>query len=398
MQLSLLKNLHHVKLISDHISNFLFTRICNDEFSSSASVSAGLAFSFSSTPSHQSLNSSLSISCPSLYSSYSPSTGFMSQSSFRNIFLSATCASNNANITTTLASSFAPSTSGTGSYEDKIKQEASLRNVTDTYFSSITTPANSHYSMFSFSSSMTPSFATNLLSTPTVSSATKLSTPTVNAERTSMILGSSMSHVSSGMAEKVSVSSGIYFGCSSPASELFNSGSRSSEFPITGFTDAPATSTINTSNVSTSGTCLGFESFTGASFSSICSTTLAAALAGSSSKPVLSNSHPKVAFRVFSGNNDGEDQGISKDNVTLFSQKPIPPPSSGFSFGPGIAGSSELNPFQIGKQQTLAEPQNSYPYIASSSSLEAMAGGSFLLNAGSGDKANRRFVKVKRKK
>ncbi|XP_038893390.1 nuclear pore complex protein NUP1-like isoform X2 [Benincasa hispida] len=370
-------------------------RTCNDAFSSSASISAGPAFSFSSTPSYQSLNSGLSISCPSLFSSYSPSTGFMSQSSSRNIFLSATCASNNANITATLPSSFVPSTSGIGSYEDKIKQDASLHNVNDTYFSCITTPANSHYSMFSFNSAAIPSFVTNLLRAPTVSCATELSAEevsavkefTANSEKTSVILGSPMSHVSSGMA-----------GCSSPASELFNSGSRPSEFPITGFTSAPETSTIGKSNLSTSGTRLGFESFTGASFSSLNSTTSAAALAGSSSEPVMSNSHPKVAFRVSLGNNDCEEQGISKDNVPLFSQKPIPPPSSGFSFGPGSAGTSELNPFQVGKQQTLAEPQNSYPYIASSSSLEAKAEGSFSLNAGSSDKSKRRFVKVKRKK
>ncbi|KAL4015588.1 hypothetical protein IC575_023176 [Cucumis melo] len=375
-------------------------RTCNDAFSSSVSVSAGLAFSFSSTPGHQSLNNGLSISCPSLYSSYSPSTGFMNQSSSRNIFLSAPCAINNTNIITTLASSFASTTSGTGSY-DKIKRDESLRHVNDTYFSSITTPANSHYSMFSFGSAATPSFVTNLLSKPTVSSATGLSAQEVsvgkkfiaNAERTSMILGSSMSHVSSGMAGKASLCCGLSFECSSPASERFNSGSRPSEFPITAFTSAPATSTISTSNVSTSSTLLGFESFTGASFSSLRCSTSAAALADST--PVLSNSHPKVAFKVSSVNNNCEEQGTSKDNVPLFSQKPKFSSGSGPS---GSAGTSELTPFQVGKQQTLAEPQNSYPYIAASNSLQAKSGGSFSLNAGGSDKANRRFVKFKRRK
>lgn len=397
IQLSLLKNLYHVTDWDD-LSNFLFTRTCNDAFSSSVSLSAGLAFSFSSNPGNQSPNDGLSISCPSLYSSYSPSTGFMNRSSSRNIFLSAPYAINNANIITTMASLFSPTTSGAGSYEDEIKQDASLRNVNDTYFSSITTPANSHYSMFSFGSAATPSFVTNLLSKPTVSSATELSAPDVsvekefiaNAEKTSMILESSTSHVSSGMAGKASVCCGLSFGCSSPASEQFNSGNRPSEFPITGFTSAHATSTISTSNVSTSSTLLEFESFTGASFSSIRCTTSAAALANST--PVLSNSYPKVAFSVSSVNNDCEEQGTSKDNVPLFSQKPK------FSFG---SGTSELTLFQVGKlenQQTLAEPQNSYPYMAASNSLEAKAGGSFSLNAGGSDKANRRSVKFKRRK
>lgn len=253
--------------------------------------------------------------------------------------------------------------------------------------------------MFSFSASATPSSVNNQLNTPTVSDATELGAQKVSAGKEltanveSMILGSSKSLASSGLAGKASVSSGISFGCSSPASELFNPGSRLSEFPIVGLTTA--TSTIGTSNVSTSNAHLGFESSAGASFSSTCPTTSVAALAGSSLKPVSTDSHPKVAFRVSSGNNDCEEQGISKDNVPLFSQKPIPPPSSGFSFGPAT---SELNPFQFGKQQTFVEPQNSSPYIASSSILQAKARGSFSLNAGGGDKANQRFVKVIRKK
>ncbi|XP_023528157.1 nuclear pore complex protein NUP1-like isoform X2 [Cucurbita pepo subsp. pepo] len=383
---------------------------CNDAFSSSASISAGLAVSFCSTARYQSLNSGLSISCPSQYSSRSPLTPSMGQSSSRYIFLSAKCASNDANITTNdkhpsttnVITSSAPSAMGLGTHEDKIKQDASLHIANNTYFSSISTPANSHYNMFSFNPGATPSFVNNhQLSTPTVSSAPELSAQgvsagkefTANAEQTSIIMGSFMSHASSVMAGKASISSGISFGCPSPASELFHSGGRPSEFPITGFTRAPASSALGTSNFSTSRTYLGFESFAGTSFSSICSTTSAAAIACSSSKTVSSNSHPTVAFRVSTGNNDCEDQGTSKNNVPLFSQKPIPPPSSGFSFG---QATSESNPFLVQKQQTLAKPQNSSPYIAHSSSLEAR--GSFPLSSGGGDKANRRLVKVKRKK
>ncbi|XP_022956526.1 nuclear pore complex protein NUP1-like isoform X1 [Cucurbita moschata] len=379
---------------------------CNDAFSSSASISAGLAVSFCSTARYQSLNNGLSISCPSQYSSCSLLTPSMGQSSSRYIFLSAKCASNDANITTNgkhpsttnVITSSAPSAMGLGTHEDKIKQDASLHIANNTYFSSISTPANSHYNMFSFNPGATPSFVNNhQLSTPTVSSAPELSAQgasagkefTANAEQTSILMGSFMSHASSAMAGKASISSGISFGCSSPASELFHSGSRPSEFPITGFTCAPATST----HFSTPRTHLGFESFTGASFSSICSTTSAAAIACSSSKTVSSNSHPTVAFRVSTGNNDCEDQGTSKDNVPIFSQKPVPPPSSGFSFG---QATSESNPFLVQKQQTLAKPQNSSPYIAHSSSLEAR--GSFPLSAGGGNKASRRLVKVKRKK
>ena len=399
-----------MKTDSDDISNFVFSRTCNDAFSSSASISAGLAVSFCSTARYQSLNSGLSISCPSQYSSRSPLTPSMGQSSSRYIFLSAKCASNDANITTNdkhpsttnVITSSAPSAMGLGTHEDKIKQDASLHIANNTYFSSISTPANSHYNMFSFNPGATPSFVNNhQLSTPTVSSAPELSAQgvsagkefTANAEQTSIIMGSFMSHASSVMAGKASISSGISFGCPSPASELFHSGGRPSEFPITGFTRAPASSALGTSNFSTSRTYLGFESFAGTSFSSICSTTSAAAIACSSSKTVSSNSHPTVAFRVSTGNNDCEDQGTSKNNVPLFSQKPIPPPSSGFSFG---QATSESNPFLVQKQQTLAKPQNSSPYIAHSSSLEAR--GSFPLSSGGGDKANRRLVKVKRKK
>lgn len=74
----------------------------------------------------------------------------------------------------------------------------------------------------------------------------------------------------------------------------------------------------------------------------------------------------------------------------VFGQQPAPLQSN-FAFGASTP--TGANPFQFGSQQNIA-PQNPSPFQASGS-LEFNAGGSFSLGTGGGDKAGRKFVKVK---
>ena len=85
----------------------------------------------------------------------------------------------------------------------------------------------------------------------------------------------------------------------------------------------------------------------------------------------------------------------SPSTLPTFGQQPISPPTSGFVFG--ASNPPGASPFQFGGQPSIATPQNPSPFQASGS-LEFVAGGSFSLGAGGGDKSARKYVKVRKQR
>uniref|UniRef100_A0A5B6ZE27 Putative nuclear pore complex protein NUP1 n=1 Tax=Davidia involucrata TaxID=16924 RepID=A0A5B6ZE27_DAVIN len=189
------------------------------------------------------------------------------------------------------------------------------------------------------------------------------------------------------------------FGASSGGS-LFNSPS-----PSTGFSfGASATSVAATNNAPS----VVFGSSTGASSGSFFSFTSAAAnpssltslsqTQGSQTQPVFGNS---LSAFTTSGNSDqmNMEDSMAEDTVPastpavpVFGQPPISPPS-GFMYG--SPAPSAVLPFQFGGQQNQATSQNPSPFPASGS-LDFGAGGSSF-SLGTGDKSNRKMVRVKHK-
>lgn len=250
----------------------------------------------------------------------------------------------------------------------------------------------------------------------------------------------SSSSTSFGLAGNTGLSSGSsLFGSSAPASNLFSSGA--------GFGLASSSSAANNSNSSGSGMSSSFfnwqpssapsfstgfnstptggfsfgltsssaasnsapalfGSSAGASTAGIFSFTSAATAA--SSQPAIGNSNHAFTFgSTPPANNDqaSMEDSMAEDTVQAvapttpsFGQQPLtPPPSSGFVFG-STTTPLAANPFQFGGQQNVPTPQNPSPFQASGSlDFNASAGGSFSLGAGGGDKANRKYVKVKSK-
>ncbi|XP_052185451.1 nuclear pore complex protein NUP1-like isoform X2 [Diospyros lotus] len=173
-------------------------------------------------------------------------------------------------------------------------------------------------------------------------------------------------------------------------STLFNTESKSTGFPF-GLSSVSAAAT-NTAPVV-------FGSSTGASTVPIFPFTAAAAAASSSqTQPVFDTSFP--VFTAASGNGDqmntedsmAEDPKSSMPTVPVFGQPAIPSSSPGFVFG-----ATARSPFQFGGQQNQNPLQNP-PSFQPSGSQDFSASGSFSLGSSDGgDKANRRYVKVKHK-
>ncbi|XP_058105707.1 nuclear pore complex protein NUP1 [Magnolia sinica] len=128
------------------------------------------------------------------------------------------------------------------------------------------------------------------------------------------------------------------------------------------------------------------------------------------SQPVFGVSNPVVGFGSTSpGNDQMNEDSMAEDTVQASSLMPVVPPVFGqpvanspppnFSFGsPAItpsAGVPSAGVFQFGGgHQNLTQQMTSSQFPATGS----LPGGSFSLGAGGGDKANRRFVRVRRDK
>ncbi|XP_022990208.1 nuclear pore complex protein NUP1-like [Cucurbita maxima] len=256
------------------------------------------------------------------------------------------------------------------------------------------------------------------------------------------VLPFSSSSTSFGLAANTGLSSGSsLFGSSAPASNLFSSGTT---FGLTG-TSSSANNSVS-SGAGTSSSFFNWQTSSTPSFSTGFSSTptggfsfgLSSSSAASNSSPMLFGSSTTSASTTsmfsftstassqpaFGNSNHGftfgstplanNDQANMEDSmaedtvqaVTLptptFGQQPqqplTPPPSSGFMFGSAAPPPVAASPFQFGSQQNAPTPQNPSPFHASGSlDFNASAGGSFSLGAGGGDKANRKYVKVKSK-
>ncbi|KAK7391556.1 hypothetical protein VNO78_19972 [Psophocarpus tetragonolobus] len=231
---------------------------------------------------------------------------------------------------------------------------------------------------------------------------------------------------SSSVACAASSAGSSLFPSSSPATNVFNSGS------TFGLSTSSSSSAVNSvsSNSNTSSTLFGSswqpsQSQFGSTFSPSSSsgfafgTTSAAsgsspslffstssastpqfpfssAAGSTSTQPAFGSTNPGLTFGSLPVNNQmGMEDSMAEDTVqatppaaSLFPQQP-PPVQSNFVFGaPTPSGAS---PFQFGSKQNIA-PQNPSPFQASGS-----LGGSFSLGTGGGDKAGRKIVKVKHK-
>ncbi|OIT37994.1 PREDICTED: nuclear pore complex protein NUP1 isoform X2 [Nicotiana attenuata] len=133
----------------------------------------------------------------------------------------------------------------------------------------------------------------------------------------------------------------------------------------------------------------------------------------SSSQPMFGNS--ASAFAASPGNNDNMEDSMAEDLMQApapavsFGQPSVSPSPGGFVFG------STPSTFQFGGgQQSQTAPQNSFPFAASSSLVQAASqnsspfvasssqefggGGSFSLGSSGPDKSGRKFVKINKNK
>ncbi|XP_059665853.1 nuclear pore complex protein NUP1 isoform X2 [Cornus florida] len=169
--------------------------------------------------------------------------------------------------------------------------------------------------------------------------------------------------------------------------------------PSTGFPFGASPASVAATDTAPS---MAFGSSIGASSGSIFSFTTAASNTSfltsfSQTQPVFGNN--SSVFTAVSGNSDqmNMEDSMSEDPVQastpavpVFGQPPVSPPS-GLVFGSSTP--SATPPFPFGGQQNQATPQSPAQFQASGS-LDFSAGGSFSL--GTGDKSNRRMVRVKR--
>ncbi|KAK6929005.1 hypothetical protein RJ641_005210 [Dillenia turbinata] len=319
--------------------------------------------------------------------------------------------------------------------------------------------------IFSFGASASSSATDNKFQSPSLFSAssgslaiaqasTAASGASTSGQSVPIQFGSSASAPVFGLTGTTSfTSSNTLFGSSTPATQLFGSGSvfganasssssetstvasssgttpafgdswQPSKSPIFGTTSTFSTSPSTgfsfgapTSAASSNSAPMMFGASTGSSSNSMFSFTSAAAASSSMpsftpSQPAFGTSNPFQFGIPASGNNNvgnnNNDQMTMEDSMAedtmqastppapaaapVFGQSPISASSSGFVFG--SAAPTGANPFQFGSQQNSSLPQSPSPFQASGS-LEYGGGGSFSLGTGD-NKSVRKFIKVK---
>ncbi|KAK6933628.1 hypothetical protein RJ641_036522, partial [Dillenia turbinata] len=220
---------------------------------------------------------------------------------------------------------------------------------------------------------------------------------------------------SSSETSTVTSSSGTtpVFGASWQTAKLPNFGTTSAfnTSPSTGFSFGAPSTTAATSDSAP----MMFSASIGSSSSSMFAFTSASTSSSmpsfSPSQPAFGTSSPFQFGTPASGNNNvgsnNNDQMTMEDSMAedtmqastppapaaapIFGQSPISAPSSGFVFG--STAPMGANPFQFGSQQISSMPQNPSPFQASGS-LEYGGGGSFSLGTGD-NKSSRKIIKVK---
>ncbi|KAL2326636.1 hypothetical protein Fmac_025694 [Flemingia macrophylla] len=246
---------------------------------------------------------------------------------------------------------------------------------------------------FPSGSSLFPSSssATNIFNVGTTSGQ---STPDLEANPVSSSNGTSSSMFGLSSWQPSKSPFGSSFNSSSSPSSGFSFGSSlsSSSSTSSGFSFAASTPSVTSTSspmMFGSSTVSSTPQF---SFSSTAPTT--------NTQPAFGSSSPVFTFGSASANNNDQmsmEDSMAEDTVQattpatpVFGQQPAPLQSN-FAFGAStLTGAS---PFQFATQQNIA-PQNPSPFQASGS-LEFNAGGSFSLGTGGGDKAGRKYVKVK---
>nr|XP_027189839.1 nuclear pore complex protein NUP1-like isoform X3 [Cicer arietinum] len=341
---------------------------------------------------------------------------------------------------TPLPSSLPVSSSGSEPVETKGGQEAGIGNIGSTSFGSSSAAVGSTGSgIFGFSSSATSInsqsqsqgsvFGTINGSTVGTLAPSATSGFATSTQSQSVAFGSSASSPLFGLTTSTAFSSGSsLLPSSSPATNIFNTGTTSGQStpastleanPVssnngtswqpskssfgTSFSSSPLSSSTSgfsfgatTPSVASTSSPMMFGSSTGASgpqfsFSSAAATT--------NTQPAFGNPSPVFAFGSASVNNDqmSMEDSMAEDTIQatppvtpVFGQQPAPVQSN-FVFG--APTSTGANPFQFGGQQNIA-PQNPSPFQASGS-VEFNAGGSFSLGTGGVDKSGRKHIKIK---
>ncbi|XP_045816724.1 nuclear pore complex protein NUP1 isoform X3 [Trifolium pratense] len=341
-----------------------------------------------------------------------------------------------------------PLSSSTEPVETKGEQNTGIGNLGTTSFGSSSAAVGSTgNSIFGFSSSATSANSQSqtqgsIFGTISGSSVGTLAPSATSGFATStqsqsVAFGSSTSSPLVELTGNTAFSSGTpSLPCSSPATNIFNSGTISGQSTAASSLEAnpvnsnsgtnstsfglpswqPSKSSLfgtpfssSSSSSSTSGVSFGtstpststsspmvFGSSTGASVPPF---SFNSAAATTNTQPAFGNPSPVFAFGTASVNNDqtsmedsmAEDTVQATPSVTpVFGQQP-PPVQSNFVFGAPTPPAA--NPFQFGGQQNIA-PQNPSPFLASGS-LEFNAGGSFSLGTGGVDKSGRKHIKIK---
>ncbi|CAJ2673570.1 unnamed protein product [Trifolium pratense] len=340
-----------------------------------------------------------------------------------------------------------PLSSSTEPVETKGEQNTGIGNLGTTSFGSSSAAVGSTgNSIFGFSSSATSANSQSqtqgsIFGTISGSSVGTLAPSATSGFATStqsqsVAFGSSTSSPLVELTGNTAFSSGTpSLPCSSPATNIFNSGTISGQSTAASSLEAnpvnsnsgtnstsfglpswqPSKSSLfgtpfsSSSSSSTSGVSFGtstpsastsspmvFGSSTGASVPPF---SFNSAAATTNTQPAFGNPSPVFAFGTASVNNDqtsmedsmAEDTVQATPSVTpVFGQQP-PPVQSNFVFGSPTPPAA--NPFQFGGQQNIA-PQNPSPFLASGS-LEFNAGGSFSLGTGGVDKSGRKHIKIK---
>nr|KYP51934.1 hypothetical protein KK1_026143 [Cajanus cajan] len=248
---------------------------------------------------------------------------------------------------------------------------------------------------FSSGSSLFPSSnsaTTNIFNAGTTSGqSAPASSLEANPVSSSSGTSSSVFGLSSWQPSKSSPFGSSFSSSSSPSSGFsFSSSFSSSSSSTSGFSFVASTPSVtSTSSPMMFGSSASTPQF---SFSSAAPTI--------NTQPAFGSSTPVFTFVSASANNNDQmsmEDSMAEDTVQaatpatpVFGQQPAPLQSN-FAFGASTP--TGANPFQFGSQQNIA-PQNPSPFQASGS-LEFNAGGSFSLGTGGGDKAGRKFVKVK---
>lgn len=346
------------------------------------------------------------------------------------------------------------STSGSEPVDNKSRQDAGFGHLGSTSFgSSSAAVGSSGSSIFGFSSSAMTTVNNqsqgSVVGTTSGSVLGALAPPATSGFATStqsqsVAFGSSTSSPLSGLTGNTALSSGSSsFPSSSPATNIFNSGTAFGQSTVASSSEAnPVSSNSGTSSSfglsswqpskSPFGSSFSSSSSSGFSFGtstpSVVSTSspmmFGSSTGGSSSpqfsfssaaattnmQPAFGSPSPVFTFGSASVNNDQmstvTEDSMAEDTVqatqpvtAVFGQQPAPHQSN-FVFGvststpaPTPTGAS---PFQFASQQNIAPP-NPSPFQASGS-LEFNSGGSFSLGPGGGDKSGRKIVRVNRNK